>query len=381
MCIGDFWRAGLQMRLGDARAARDGRRAIKELLVMKRPVFVVGCPRSGTTLLYSMLVAAGGFAFYRKETHLYALASRFPRLTPHVREQFLREFLAGYLGHVPGLDVVPLARAAGATCESPAEFLPRLMDAIAREQGVERWIEGTPAHVLYIDAIKKAAPDALIVHVIRDGRDCALSIVRQGWTPPCPWDRRVAVAALYWEWMVRAGRAAGGRAPRDYIEVRFEDLIGDPRGSLDRIGRFLEHDLDYDRILRNRVHALCSPNTSFRETDGNDEFNPVGRWRKPDIAADVRACEAVAGSLLEELGYGLSYGKAGGSFRAWLTRSVYLNYFPGKRWIKTRTPLGRVVTNASVWAEQPRQGERPVRAIRGAREEAVAAGDAGMVAS
>ena len=40
---------------------------------MKRPVFVVGCPRSGTTLLYSMLVAAGGFAFYRKETYFYDL--------------------------------------------------------------------------------------------------------------------------------------------------------------------------------------------------------------------------------------------------------------------------------------------------------------------
>ena len=40
---------------------------------MKRPVFVVGCPRSGTTLLYSMLVASGGFAFYRKETYFYDL--------------------------------------------------------------------------------------------------------------------------------------------------------------------------------------------------------------------------------------------------------------------------------------------------------------------
>jgi hypothetical protein len=354
---------------------------MKEPLVMNRPVFVVGCPRSGTTLLYSMLVAAGGFAFYRKETHVFALASRFPRLTPRVREQFLREFLSGYLGHVPGLDVAPLARAAVETCDSAAEFLPRLMDGIAREQGVERWIEGTPAHVLYIEAIKKVVPDALIVHVIRDGRDSALSIERQGWMPACPWDRRVAVAALYWEWMVRAGRAAGRRIPRDYIEIRFEDLIGCPRESLDRIGRFLDHDLDYGRILRNRVHALYSPNTSFGETDAGDQFNPVGRWRKPDIAADVRACEAVTGAFLEELGYPLAYGEATGSFRSWLTRSIYLNYFAGKHWMKTHTPLGRVGTNARVWAEQPRHGERPVRAIRSATEAAVAAGDAGMVAS
>ena len=48
---------------------------------MQRPVFVVGCPRSGTTLLYSMMMAAGGFAAYRKETYFYDLISRFPDLS------------------------------------------------------------------------------------------------------------------------------------------------------------------------------------------------------------------------------------------------------------------------------------------------------------
>ena len=95
---------------------------------MKRPVFVVGCPRSGTTLLYSMLVAAGGFAFYRKETYFYDLAPRFPRLaSARARQDFLDRFLAGYLGRVPGLDVVPIARRAIDQSRTTVEFLPRLM--------------------------------------------------------------------------------------------------------------------------------------------------------------------------------------------------------------------------------------------------------------
>ncbi len=151
---------------------------------MKRPVFVVGCPRSGTTLLYSMLVASGGFAFYRKETYFYDLEARFPHLTsPRSRQEFLDKFLAGYLGRVPGLDVAPIAQKAVAECETTSEFLPRLMTAITEEQGMERWIEGTPVHVLYMDRIAQAVPDALFVHVIRDGRDCALSTDRQGWAP------------------------------------------------------------------------------------------------------------------------------------------------------------------------------------------------------
>ena len=153
---------------------------------MKRPVFVVGCPRSGTTLLYSMLVASGGFAFYRKETYFYDLEARFPPLTSsRSRQEFLDKFLAGYLGRVPGLDVEPIAQKAVAQCERTSEFLPRLMTAITEQQGMERWIEGTPVHVLYMDRIARAVPDAVFVHVIRDGRDCALSTDRQGWAPPC----------------------------------------------------------------------------------------------------------------------------------------------------------------------------------------------------
>jgi Sulfotransferase family len=106
---------------------------------MQRPVFVVGCPRSGTTLLYSMLVAAGGFAEYRKETYFYDLLPRFPDLTDHVaRERFAAEFLSGYLGKVPGLDVKPFVFDALDRCRCSAEFLPRLMDGIAQAQGMSR---------------------------------------------------------------------------------------------------------------------------------------------------------------------------------------------------------------------------------------------------
>src|SRR6476659_6491369 len=98
---------------------------------MHRPVFIVGCPRSGTTLFYSMLVAAGGFACYRKETHFYEIAPRFPDLaSPAARDRFLREFLAGYLGHVPGLAVEPMSRAALDESTTTGQFLPHLMARI-----------------------------------------------------------------------------------------------------------------------------------------------------------------------------------------------------------------------------------------------------------
>ncbi len=143
--------------------------------VMKRPVFVVGCPRSGTTLLYSMLVAAGGFAFYRKETYLFVVAHRFPHLaTDRARGRFLNEFLAGYLGHVPGLDIQPIVHRSIRGCETPADFLPRLMEGVAQAQHMDRWVEATP------DA--RALP-------ARDQARCSGRARRarhQGWTRLCP---------------------------------------------------------------------------------------------------------------------------------------------------------------------------------------------------
>jgi hypothetical protein len=333
---------------------------------MKRPIFVVGCPRSGTTLVYSMLVGAGGVAVYRKETYFYDLVHRFPSLaTERAQRQFGRAFMSGYLGKVPGLDVEPLIGDALRRCTTPGEFLPLLMESIAAVQQMDRWVEGTPAHVLYMKRITRDVPDALFVHVIRDGRDCALSNLGYDWTPALPWDkgRRLGVAALFWEWMVRSGRAYGRRHPDRYLDVRFEDLIANPRGELERIGTFVEHDLDYDRIRQNRVHAMQTPETSFPEELKSATFNPVGRWKTRCSPDDIRLCESLIGGYLQELGYPLAHGRdaARRSGRAHMMRAVYLSYFALKHRLKAHTPLGRVMTSTAVWTEQPRPDERPVR--------------------
>jgi LPS sulfotransferase NodH len=333
---------------------------------VKSPVFVVGCPRSGTTLLYSMLVAAGGFAVYRKETYFYSLVSRFPSMrTPRDQERFTTEYLQGYLGKVPGFDVVPFVRNAARQCATPADFLPRLMEGIARSQRVERWIEATPVHLLFMPEIKKAVPDARFVHVIRDGRDCALSYERQRWVTTLPWDRRrsVGVAALFWDWTVRTGRRLARTCGDDYLEIHFEDLVADPPAVLARIGRFLDHDLDYERIQRNPVHALRIPNTSFRDDRSQGAFNPVERWKTPGASEDARLCETLIGQSLEELGYPLAFPRARGTrrLRARTMRWIYQSHYAGKHWIKTRTTLGRYAISTRVWAEQPRKGEKAMQ--------------------
>ena len=213
---------------------------------------------------------------------------------------------------MPGLDVAPLVRTALSRTRTAADFLPALMGAITSAQGMDRWVEATPVHVLHMDEIRRAVPDALFVHVVRDGRDCAISHLRQGWIRPFRGTARAGVAALYWEWMsrrrrravsewmVRAGRAFGRAHPDRYFELPFESLIADPHATLDRLGRFLDHDLAYDRIREHPIHALVQPNTSFRDERGRADFNPVGRWKDKCSAADLALCEGLVGPLLQD---------------------------------------------------------------------------------
>src|SRR5208337_3631990 len=138
------------------------------------------------------------------------------------------------------------------------DFLRFVMEAIARKQGVARWAESTPLHMLYLPLIKKVIPDALVIHIIRDGRDVTASLDRIGWIRPLPWDRTRAflVPAIFWRWIVSRGRRSGQALGGDYMEVHYEDRVHEPREALARIGQFIEHDRDYDRIQQRALGSL-----------------------------------------------------------------------------------------------------------------------------
>jgi hypothetical protein len=311
------------------------------------PVFVVGCPRSGTTVLYHMLLSAGGFAIYRSESNVFnLLVPRFRGMRSAAdRRELLDVWLRSKLFRVSGLDSREISAKIMAECGSGGDFLRIVMREIARLQGVPRWADCTPEHLLYMEEIKRQIPDALFLHIIRDGRDVALSYARQRWSHPLPWDRGdpVGVAGLYWEWIVRKGREQGRRIGTDYQEVRFEDLIAKPRETLSRLGLFIDHKLDYDKIQRAGIGSVSEPNSSFAG-ESEETFNPVARWKNKMSAEQIVGFEQLVGDTLLDLGYGpLSEATHGASLRAARMRATYLAMFEAKQWVKTHTPLGRLV--------------------------------------
>ena len=245
--------------------------------VAERPVFVLGAPRSGTT------------------------------------------FVAGSIGRVPGLvdlgELQPWKAAIPRLVARPAEEAGRelrgMLEAIRRYGLVRhlRAVEQTPETAFVLDAVSRAYPQAAIVHMVRDPRDVAASLLQKGWLRAgrhgqddagAPYGEHARFwvepervdefnqadearrAGWAWRRYVTAARAARSAT----IEVRYEELAADPETASEPLAAHVGADPVILARALSRMHA-----------------ESVGRWRRNLAPEQVAEVESEAAELMEELGY------------------------------------------------------------------------------
>lgn len=320
---------------------------------MKPPVFIVGCPRSGTSFLYHLLLSAGGFARFHTQMNVFdVLEPIFGDLASvSNKKRMMQEWLRSKAFAVSGLEAQEVEAKVMAECRSASDFIRIVMDEVARKQGVDRWIDSTPTNVPHMLRIARDFPEARFVHIIRDPRDVALSLDKRQWTRPLPWDkhRSLLAAAVYWEWIVRKGRRYGATLGARYFEVRYEDLVERPEMPLKKLGEFLQHGLDYDRIKEASVGSVKKPLTSFKEDLNEGHFSPVGRWKDKFPPDQLVRFEQLIGRYMQELGYALSdpANAKADSLALRRMRWTYRNFYECKQWAKVNTPLSRWMVSYS----------------------------------
>jgi len=313
------------------------------------PIFVIGCHRSGTNLLYDTLMSAGGFALYRGYLPVYKML--IPRFGSFDKLQNRRRLMKAWIRSKgfrrSNLDAGWLMDKVLRECRTGGDFIRITMEEIARQQHVIRWAVYDPDNVHYVRQIKRDIPEALFVHILRDGRDIALSLSKMGGFRPFPWDRSgrgLLPTALYWEWTVRQGRKYGREIPSDYLEVRYEDLAGEPRRALASLSQFLDHDLDYDRIQRAGLGRVSDTNSTFKDEEPESRANPVNRWKQRLARQEVAAVEGLVGECLDQAGYPFTIPEKERKLgaRGKMLRLAYLNFLSLKLWLKINTPLGKL---------------------------------------
>ena len=269
------------------------------------PIFVIGAPRSGTTLLRIML-SSHPRIFIPPESdfipRLYLGRARAPmgrdRAVQDVQAiidnwRFLRE----WRGEVPD----PATFVAALPELTPAALLDAVYRAYAAQHGAARWGDKSPIYTRYIPLLAEIFPSAQFVHLIRDGRDAALSTLA---AYPDRFYVDMYFAARSWRQRVRAARHAGrALGPARYTELRYEDLTADPEAALRPLCDWLGEDY---------APAMCEPHKLARELlRPRGRHAPVrepvhtnsGGWQSRMPVADQRLFHAVASDLLADLGY------------------------------------------------------------------------------
>lgn len=270
------------------------------------PIFIVGCPRSGTSLLYHMLLSSGEFPVYLSESKVLACAAHYGSLrNAKNRRRFAEDFVRSKQFRESGLEPEGFRRWAEDECRDYTGFLRRFMDEMARSEGKRRWVEKTPAHTWRIDRLRTRFPTSKFIHIVRDGRDVALSLRRTGWTPAFGDDplRQLLWAAEIWEATVDHVDPYADRLDGRFLTVRYEDLVRDTRPLLDTLSEFVGAPLSSERIAERKIGTLGSANTAFDDELDGVTNRPVERWRERLEPRERRALEWAVGETLRRYDY------------------------------------------------------------------------------
>lgn len=277
--------------------------------------FVVGAGRSGTTLLRMMLDAHSSLAI-PSETHFAPAVRAFERGGPRAA---VEKIVGNVLWDDYNLPAEEFARRVELRRPSEVgDVLRTFYELYAERRGKPRWGDKSPYYVAIMTNIEEILPEARFVHVVRDGRDIALSTIPL-------WFGANDVAGVAREWVEKLASARRqARALPHYTEVRYEDLVRDPPAVLKRVCEFLQIEwepsmLDYHREAPQRLATelgdarlegrLVSRDERLgihRLLDRPPQPERVERWRGEMSSADVRTFEEIAAPTLEAFGYGLS---------------------------------------------------------------------------
>jgi hypothetical protein len=281
-------------------------------------LFIVGCAGSGTTLLRRMLDAHPDLAVIAETRWVTQLASRCDAEAEGgpVDKSVANCVIAHPRFHTWGIEPEPLLRLAErGRSASIAEFGRGFFDLYGKAQQKPLVGDKTSRYVRHLQRIHYLWPNAKFVHLIRDGRDAALSILdwlgrgkrRRGPARFPSWSQDpVATVALWWELQVRQGREDGMRlGPQLYHEVRYESLIARPAEESALLCEFLglpraEGMLRFHNGGERHQRGLSAKNGSRPITAG------LRDWRSEMAADDVERFEAAARAMLSELGYPLA---------------------------------------------------------------------------
>lgn len=294
-----------------------------------RPILIVGAARSGTTLLQYMLRSHPDVSLPTSESHFfipfYERQKEFDDLSKldniqHLLDEIYSSHRYFFDENMHGIkfNAVQLAE------EIHQQQLINIPDIIsfifqknATAEGKLRWGDKTPYYVLHLETLLQMFPNAQVVHLIRDGRDCALSMIERRWDLSI---FNYYHAAYTWNKYVMAGKAFGKKHPDHYFEIRYEDILDQPETSIKNLCAFL--DIDFNESVINFGKSDGSGKTPLLQKPL--QKNNQAKWKDKLSRRQRLTFEALASETLRGCDYEALEPKPMLSRLTWFINEVHI---------------------------------------------------------
>lgn len=280
---------------------------------MPKPIFVAGCPRSGTSILAFLIGIHPDVLAYLEPRGLYEMFNELvlrkrapmwvfrsllalwaPRRLAYAVSKQEAAALASISRHITAAKLFAALKPLVAASD-PAEqtalfrkFLDEVLGGYAAQCGRSRWCVKAPTYLYpHVDVINGIHPDMKFIHIVRDGRDTVASIMRQ------PWARKGANqlrdAVRLWLTLESGDQKSATLTSGNFHRIRLEDLVADEQ-RVEALCDFVE--LEYDTRMRSYYRSRV------RQPDAR-----MGRWREELTPEEVRYIEKEGASILARHGY------------------------------------------------------------------------------
>ena len=283
------------------------------------PFFILGCPRSGTTLLQLLIDSYTKIAI-PPESHIFSryatLLDTYGKLSDlNNLRIFVRDLLSDYRIRDWSLNIGVDEFIQELETASKENVIELLFELYARRHGKQRWGDKTPQHMLYLSLITNFFPNAKFIHLIRDGRDVAVSSSRTFVGPASIY----GIARVWRKYIFAFHEFKRNLAMDQYLEVYYENLVRNPQNECNRIFHFLKErpvTISGDLPDTETKQHYIKRDLHMHSLEGRITDKKIGTYRRRFSKRQIEIFETVAGDALKLHNYSLlTDGKAIISFK------------------------------------------------------------------
>lgn len=260
--------------------------------MIKPPIIIGGCPRSGTTLLRTMIDSHPNIYSGPELSVTMAAAEAAIQAWKKIGERAQNAY---------GLEDGDFAVAYG-------KSVKHILEKIRQKSGKSRVADKMPQSIQHFNTLCWMLPESPMIHIIRDGRDVCCSLLERydlfhdETGKLMNFCQEVKYGAQYWKWIVQRGLLLRNHPCSDrYYELYYENLIENPEKEMRRLLEFIEEPWD-DAVLN---HTRCDHDMEIDKDQVSKPVNnnSVGRWERELSSSQVEEIMEESKDLLQYLGY------------------------------------------------------------------------------